>query len=204
MHILEGSCGLFLQDVVERFGAHSGGGSVDHYVCTSKGLNEFPLNSWVWRQQEKHKTTPCHQGFQTRARFDHVSTRVRPRFRPRSEWVPFSVAGLYVGLVLGMRNCLEFTSLGQGIPGSAAASGNFFRTFGAQTSGTAAWTSGSLSSPSAQTFQKFSAMCRPWRIKFLAAFWVRSAWNPETCSSFRPKRLKNAIFLEECFVLQDF
>ena len=47
------------------------------FACFRPGANKNP------------KTTPSHQGFQTRARFAHLSTHVSPTFPPRFGMGPF-------------------------------------------------------------------------------------------------------------------
>ena len=49
----------------------------------------------AWRQQ-KSQTIPCHQGFQIRARFAHVSTQVSPTFRNGSFFL-FQVSNRWFG-----------------------------------------------------------------------------------------------------------
>ena len=129
--ILKSSCGNFLQGPIESLtklgtGAHSGitgcyskswtpaikthsGGDPVEDTCTSGRVSEFPYNVCVPQALGANKnprTKPCHQGFQARARFAHVSTHVLPTFRPRFGIMgPFSVSGVYIGLALGTLPC---------------------------------------------------------------------------------------------------
>ena len=111
-----------------------------------KGLTSFHKMFACLRPLANPKTKPCHQGFQTRARFAHVSTHVSPTFRNDGA---FSVSGVYIGLALGTLPCnLRHWGWNLKVCGSFR---QFCQAFGAQnfsiqvTLGTAAWTSGSLS-----------------------------------------------------------
>ena len=90
------------------------------------------------------KTTPRHQGFQTRARFAHVFTHVSPTFRPRFGMGPFF---RWLG---PWHNSLEFTAVGMEFKDFRQFQAIFsdFRRpklYNPGDSGTAAWTSRALS-----------------------------------------------------------